>query len=85
MGLLKYFKRRKEEKDYLRRLYEKSGASSSTRKSKGRGKYPGRPIYAERRPEHVDKISCPRCGSHSVRSAGYADRFECKKCGKIFT
>ena len=27
---------------------------------------------------------CPHCGSDKVYSAGYSDRKECGKCGKIF-
>ena len=27
---------------------------------------------------------CPKCGSEDVRWAGYSDRKECAKCGKIF-
>jgi hypothetical protein len=35
------------------------------------------------RPELPGQI-CPKCGSKKVRWAGYADRKECAKCGKIF-
>ena len=28
---------------------------------------------------------CPYCHSDKVQWAGYADRKECRKCGKIFT
>jgi ribosomal protein S27AE len=27
---------------------------------------------------------CPNCGSTEIYSAGYSDRKECGKCGKIF-
>jgi ribosomal protein S27AE len=27
---------------------------------------------------------CPKCGSKDISWAGYADRKECAKCGKIF-
>lgn len=32
-----------------------------------------------------NRLLCPRCGSDAVRSAGYKDRWECLKCGKVFT
>ena len=35
MRLFKYFKKKKEEKEYLRRLYEKSGVGSSSSNSRG--------------------------------------------------
>lgn len=28
--------------------------------------------------------TCPRCHSEDIHYAGYADRKECGKCGKIF-
>jgi len=31
------------------------------------------------------KIHCPYCYSADVRSAGYGNRLECQKCGKVFT
>jgi len=84
MGLFKYFRKKRDEKDYLRRLYEKSGVSSSSPKSKGGAKYPSEPIYREVSLGR-SKVSCPYCGSNSVRDAGYAGRLECQKCGRIFT
>jgi ribosomal protein S27AE len=49
-----------------------------------KGKYPSKPIYREVNLK-PSSISCPECGSHSIRPAGWADRLECQKCGKIFS
>jgi len=84
MGLFKYFKRKKGEKEYLRRLYEKSGVGSSSSHSKGEGKYPSKPIYREVVFKPSDK-ECPKCHSHLIRPAGYGDRLECQNCGHIFS
>ncbi len=35
--------------------------------------------------ETPTKAACPRCGSTRLKSAGYHDRLECAKCGKIFS
>jgi len=35
-------------------------------------------------PTTVSGITCPECGSDQIKDAGYGNRFECKKCGKIF-
>lgn len=32
-----------------------------------------------------DKVKCPKCDSDRVTSANYANRMECKNCGKVFT
>lgn len=46
-------------------------------------------IWISRRPpsdgrQEIHGQVCPKCGSKHVRWAGYADRKECAKCGKIF-
>jgi len=35
-------------------------------------------------PTTVTGLTCPNCGSNQIGRAGYGDRFECKKCGKVF-
>jgi len=84
MRLFKYFKKKKGEKEYLRRLYEKSEVGSSSANSKGERKYPSKPIYREVVFKPSAK-SCPKCGSHFIKPAGYGDRFECQNCGKVFS
>lgn len=49
-----------------------------------KGKYPSKPIYREVNLK-PSSVSCPECGSHSIRPAGWADRLECQNCGKIFS
>jgi ribosomal protein S27AE len=33
----------------------------------------------------IQGATCPKCGSDKVFWAGYSDRRECAKCGKIFS
>jgi hypothetical protein len=33
----------------------------------------------------IEGATCPKCGSNKVFWAGYSDRKECGKCGKIFS
>jgi ribosomal protein S27AE len=33
----------------------------------------------------IQNAICPKCGSSNVFWAGYSDRKECTKCGKIFS
>lgn len=33
----------------------------------------------------VSKLTCPKCNSNQIKHAGYSDRFECKKCGHVFS
>jgi hypothetical protein len=42
-----------------------------------------RKLSQNTRPEIYGQ-TCPQCGSKKARWAGYADRKECAKCGKIF-
>ncbi len=34
--------------------------------------------------QRISGATCPKCGSKEIFSAGYSDRKECSKCGKIF-
>jgi len=36
-------------------------------------------------PTTVTGLTCPVCSSDRIGSAGYDNRFECKKCGKVFS
>jgi branched-chain amino acid transport system ATP-binding protein len=36
------------------------------------------------RKQRISGATCPKCGSKEIFSAGYSDRKECSKCGKIF-
>jgi ribosomal protein S27AE len=48
-----------------------------------KGKYPSKPIYREVA-IHPSRNQCPKCGSYFTKPAGYGDRLECQKCGKVF-
>ena len=50
---------------------------------KTEGKYPSKPIYREVAIQ-PSKNQCPHCGSYFTKPAGYGDRLECQKCGKVF-
>jgi len=95
MGLSEYFekKRKEKEKERLRRLAEdfrnmtkKQGKRSETDSSPSNSKGKLKPSI----PIHRDVVlrpgvkSCPKCGSHYIRPAGYGDRSECQDCGKVF-
>ncbi len=46
-------------------------------------------VWFSRRPSRSERTkirgqTCHKCGSSDVRWAGYSDRKECAKCGKIF-
>jgi ribosomal protein S27E len=30
-------------------------------------------------------VQCPHCGRYTVVGAGYGNRFECTRCGRIFS
>ena len=96
MGLLRYFEKKREQKEEesLRWLAEdfreltkgqdkRSGVDSSSSNSKGNLK-PSMPIYREVVLKPGTK-SCPDCGSHYIRPAGYKDRSECQDCGNVFS
>ncbi|HEX7364222.1 MAG TPA: hypothetical protein VF366_03540 [Dehalococcoidia bacterium] len=38
-----------------------------------------------RKRQRIHGVTCPKCDSDKVYWAGYADRKECGKCGKIFS
>ena len=64
----KFWKRK--DKEYLDWLYRKAREGVN-------------PSYKPP-PTTVTGITCPRCGSDQIKGAGYGDRLECKKCGKVF-
>ena len=78
----------KKKKIKMEDIFDPSKAKSDSKEDptpKGEGKYPSSPIYREVvfNPR-ADGVSCPKCGSKLIRSAGYGDRLECQKCGHVF-